>query len=294
MAGSVEFVLEKNVCKTTELGSPPGDMSPHGIHYSLQGPDAGDLLIFVHGIGDFSFTWAPMVDFFLAKGTYRTLTFDFRGRGWSPDQNGKYDLADHISQLETLLSDINLSDVTHTLICHSMGAVVGTAFASRSQTTEKLVLIAPAGALKKPPVPCCVRYSILACFCCCIPCLGCLLNGDPPDDDFDDELPGKDAFLNWQLSWMRAQSSGRRVNYPLVKSALYMPFIDVADHSIKRNLKTLVLIAKNDPTCGNVQTDVYKDLFENVTIDDNFKGKHCFHVQNSEEVHQKIYDFFMD
>lgn len=66
------------------LGPYPGVMSSKGIHYHVFEADGEEqgIVLWVHGIGDFSYSAKP-VALRLQQAGFRVITFDFRGRGWS-------------------------------------------------------------------------------------------------------------------------------------------------------------------------------------------------------------------
>ena len=114
------------------------------VHYRLEGPEAGPIVVLVHGFSTPSFVWdahfAP-----LTEAGYRVLAYDNFGRGLSdrPDVVYNADLFDR--QLEELIEALKI-DRRVDLVGYSMGGVIATIFAARHpERVRSLTLIAPAG-----------------------------------------------------------------------------------------------------------------------------------------------------
>ena len=302
----------------------PGVKTERGIHYQLRGDLSAPrgLAVLLHGIGDSAITWDPLALSLVADG-YRVLTLDFLGRGWSSmcDEED-CSLECHLRQMREVLHVCGLSKTPHVVVCHSMGSIVGVAHCVDPQgISTALVLIAPAGALKKHPVQGLKKFLQGACCCClrccCIPWIAKLLSGDPPiDNDYD--RPTKlrqppESWLaagaersEWSLSWHRTFGKQRGAGHPaLVMSALRMPFCTVADEvrdmygieagMTASRIRVLVYTALSDPACGTATVDMnkYVQLFPHACVEEEVatRGKHCFHVQDAENVQPKILDW---
>ena len=121
-------------------------------HYLLRGKNPESLnqqlVVFVHGIGDYHTTWNFMAEHFMKAG-FMVLQFDLIGRGFSlPPSNCKYGEEEHIGQLHDLLQGIaeQLPPPPYHFVCHSMGGAIGAIFASRyPQFIRSLTLLSPAG-----------------------------------------------------------------------------------------------------------------------------------------------------
>jgi alpha-beta hydrolase superfamily lysophospholipase len=71
-------------------------------HYVWNGPEAGPVLVFVHGFSSPCFIWEKQAEFFAAQG-YRVLRYDLFGRGHSDRPNVDYDADLYHRQLVELL-----------------------------------------------------------------------------------------------------------------------------------------------------------------------------------------------
>jgi pimeloyl-ACP methyl ester carboxylesterase len=56
------------------------------VHYELEGPSNGDLVVLVHGFSAPFFVWDPTFKFLVNNG-FRVLRYDLFGRGYS-DRRG--------------------------------------------------------------------------------------------------------------------------------------------------------------------------------------------------------------
>lgn len=120
------------------------DLSQGTTHYQWHGPVRGPVAVCIHGLTTPSFVWQG-----LAKGLselgFRVLTYDLYGRGYSDRPEGTQDSDFFITQLEELLSALDLTENT-TLIGYSMGGSIATSYtAKHPENIRHLVLIASAG-----------------------------------------------------------------------------------------------------------------------------------------------------
>ncbi len=120
------------------------DLPEGTVHYRLEGPANGPLVVLVHGFSVASFVWN---DYFepLTRAGYRVLAYDNYGRGFSDRPEGPYnaDLSDRL--LVNLLDALAPAEKVD-LVGYSMGGATVTIFSARHpDTVRSLTLIAPAG-----------------------------------------------------------------------------------------------------------------------------------------------------
>lgn len=99
------------------------------------------ILVFIHGVGLNHQVWQPQIDFFAER--YQVLAYDMLGHGESPLPDENAGMTAYVNQLRSLLSDLAING-SLVIVGHSMGALVGMAFALAEQFNErvqKLVLL---------------------------------------------------------------------------------------------------------------------------------------------------------
>jgi 3-oxoadipate enol-lactonase len=91
-----------------------------GIEYSLEGPESGLPVVFIHAFPMSKEMWAPQVD--ALKNEYRVLTYDVRGHGQSDIGTGQYTIEFCVDDLVGLLDHLNLMKVV--VVGLSMGGYI--------------------------------------------------------------------------------------------------------------------------------------------------------------------------
>lgn len=133
------------------------DLPDGTVHYRLEGPANGPVVLFVHGFSLPAFVFDDYVKP-LTEAGYRVLTFDNYGRGLSDRPNVAYDadLTDRL--IVNLLDKLGLTAPVH-FVGYSMGGAASVIFAARHpDRVASLTLIAPAGLGVSPAL----KDSILA------------------------------------------------------------------------------------------------------------------------------------
>ncbi len=108
------------------------------LHYLDEGPKDAPVMLAVHGNPTWSFYWRALVSRF--SGEFRVVVPDHIGCGMSDKpQDWGYRLEQHISNLEKLVSHLDLQRVT--LVVHDWGGAIGMGVAGRlSERFERLVV----------------------------------------------------------------------------------------------------------------------------------------------------------
>ena len=116
---------------------------PAGItHYQLSGPEDGPLVVLVHGFSVASYTWDHTVPALVEAG-FRVLTYDLYGRGYSDRPPGPYDLNLFTTQLDDLLTALQI-DQPVDVVGLSMGGYITAEFAARHpKRVRRVALLAP-------------------------------------------------------------------------------------------------------------------------------------------------------
>lgn len=137
--------------------------SMHYLHWGVPPSQSDTVVLLVHGIGNYSYSWTQLGPALEAEG-YSVLAPDLFGRGRSRMPPNTEHTADaYVEQLDSFLSAAGVGTTQKiVLVGHSMGGGIATAFSAHFPAKiQKLVLMSPAGMMPKGPVP------LLRCLCCC-------------------------------------------------------------------------------------------------------------------------------
>lgn len=139
-------------------------------NYNIVG-DSGPLVITFHGLNGTNQTFYDLA-IVMAKFKFRVLTYDLYGHGMSSCpkfgvfQTKNYTLDFFVDQIDELLAHLKLNHERAIIVGFSMGCLIAAAWADRHEDkVEKIVLISPAGLLRKKPA----AVKLLECCRCCVP-----------------------------------------------------------------------------------------------------------------------------
>jgi pimeloyl-ACP methyl ester carboxylesterase len=113
----------------------------HRMHYVAEGPEDGEVLVFLHGYPTWSFIYRAPLVYYGALG-YRCIAVDMIGYGLSDKPTNKryHTLRQHIQNLFDFLTLLDLHDIT--LIMADWGGPLGLSYAiQRSDNVKRLVII---------------------------------------------------------------------------------------------------------------------------------------------------------
>ena len=114
----------------------------HGYRRAFRMAGSGPVLLLIHGIGDDSSTWGPLLDD-LAR-DHTVLAPDLLGHGGSDKPRGDYSVAAYANGMRDLLGVLDVDRAT--LVGHSLGGGVAMQFAYQyPERTERIVLIGAGG-----------------------------------------------------------------------------------------------------------------------------------------------------
>lgn len=114
----------------------------HGYRRAFRRHGEGPALLLVHGIGDDSSTWVPLLDD-LAR-DHTVIAPDLLGHGGSDKPRGDYSVAAYANAMRDLLAVLDVDSAT--LVGHSLGGGVAMQFAYQyPEKTERIVLVGAGG-----------------------------------------------------------------------------------------------------------------------------------------------------
>jgi pimeloyl-ACP methyl ester carboxylesterase len=114
----------------------------HGHRRAFRMAGNGPVVLLIHGIGDSSETWAPVIPG-LAR-HYRVIAPDLLGHGHSDKPRGDYSIGGYANGMRDLLSVLGVDRAT--LVGHSLGGGVAMQFAYQyPDHCERLVLVSTGG-----------------------------------------------------------------------------------------------------------------------------------------------------
>jgi|AntAceMinimDraft_5_1070358.scaffolds.fasta_scaffold00045_22 pimeloyl-ACP methyl ester carboxylesterase len=120
------------------------DVSDGKLHYLVQGPEDGEIVVMVHGFSTPSFIFEQNAAALVDAG-FRVVRYDHFGRGWSDRPKGPYDEAFYDRELMDLLDSLGLSEPVR-LVGLSMGGPIVMSFAGRHpERVSDIFLLVPAG-----------------------------------------------------------------------------------------------------------------------------------------------------
>ncbi|MEJ2868013.1 alpha/beta hydrolase [Actinomycetospora sp. OC33-EN08] len=114
----------------------------HGYRRAFRRAGSGPVLLLIHGIGDDSSTWGPLLDD-LAR-DHTVIAPDLLGHGGSDKPRGDYSIGAYANGMRDLLAVLDVDSAT--LVGHSLGGGVAMQFAYQyPERTERLVLVGAGG-----------------------------------------------------------------------------------------------------------------------------------------------------
>ncbi len=130
------------------------NISGNNLHYVDEGE--GDVFLMLHGNPTWSFFYRNLIKHFSQN--HRVIAPDHIGCGLSDKpQDYNYTLENHISNIEKLVSTLNLKDIT--LVVHDWGGAIGMGLATRHPELIKKVVVMNTAAFRSIEIP--FRINIL-------------------------------------------------------------------------------------------------------------------------------------
>jgi pimeloyl-ACP methyl ester carboxylesterase len=114
----------------------------HGYKRAFRMAGKGPAILLIHGIGDSSETWAPIIPGLAQH--YRVIVPDLLGHGHSDKPRADYSIGGYANGMRDLLSVIGIDRAT--LVGHSLGGGIAMQFAYQyPERTERIVLVSSGG-----------------------------------------------------------------------------------------------------------------------------------------------------
>jgi pimeloyl-ACP methyl ester carboxylesterase len=252
------------------------------VHYELDGPDDGALVVLMHGFSAPSFIWDETFDFLVSEG-FRVLRYDLYGRGLSDRPRIDYNEEVFEEQLIELLDSLRIESPFH-LVGLSMGGYVSSLFAGRNGgRVDRLVLINPLN--RRIPIgP--MRVPVLGEYIADIYAMRRLPN------EFRSELPDPTNYGEW----VRLYSDQRR--YRGFRHALLSTAREIIDHDplpayvklADAHIPTLIIAGEHDEL-----TPADDSAFIRTILDAEWllvpDAAHLAHVERPRMVHNAMLEF---
>jgi cis-3-alkyl-4-acyloxetan-2-one decarboxylase len=197
MAAANKFAADNGFADEYPFESHFVDVDGQQIHYIDEG--AGETILCVHGNPTWSFAWRKVVR--QLSDQYRVIAIDHLGCGLSEKPPGhRYSLAGHISNLQSLVTQLDLNRVT--LFAHDWGGAIGMGAAGKLPDRFARFVLFNTAAFRSQRIP--LRIAV-----CRIPFLGTFA------------LRGLNAFSRAALT-MAVEKSERMT--PAVKRGYLAPY----------------------------------------------------------------------
>jgi haloalkane dehalogenase len=123
--------------------------SGHRMHYVDEGPRDGPVVLMLHGNPTWSFYWRRLIS--ALRPTHRVIAPDHIGCGKSDkpgDDTYSYRLAERVEDIEALVAQLGLRDIT--LAVHDWGGMIGMGWAHRHPSLVARLLVLNTAAFPMP------------------------------------------------------------------------------------------------------------------------------------------------
>ncbi|MEE2752236.1 MAG: alpha/beta fold hydrolase [Myxococcota bacterium] len=126
------------------------DVNGGNMHYIDEGPRDAPVMLCIHGNPTWSFYWRELIQKY--AGAFRVIVPDHIGCGLSEKpQDWSYRLADHVTNLQTLVEALDLKDIT--LVVHDWGGAIGMGVATRQTDRFSRFVVTNTAAFLSKSIP---------------------------------------------------------------------------------------------------------------------------------------------
>lgn len=270
----------------TDAGS-IADLAGHQIYVRRFTPPEGPptrRVLFVHGIGGFSYIFIPLVERLRELGDAGTefVLFDWMGRGLSSQSLAcEHRASDYVGVLRALVDYLwaDGSAAPLTIVGHSLGGMVTCLFAGEHpQLVSRVVLLSPAGLNKRP-----IGAAVLASW------FGRLVAPaipayDPRVDFRDKKHPRLPFYVDHYNAGAGLHPQfGRIFQRCVERLPLFAPGIQAEAAKLNQtDIDVAIVWGKQDPTLPVKALDAWLEIIPRATSR-VVEGSHIFFIEDSLE-----------
>ena len=250
------------------------DVWGHKIRYFEEG-DSKKSVILLHGLGGSAERWLKVIPLLSSK--YRVIAPDMIGFGHSDKPSVDYTIEFFAKYLSGLINSLGVNKTV--LIGSSLGGQIAAEYASNSESIEKLVLVAPSGAMKHS-TPTIDAYMMAALY----PNLNSakiafeMMSGVGTVDD---------ATVNNFVERMLSPNA----KLAFISSVLSVKNSQIRDSLQKIKIPTLLLWGKEDKMIPIEYAQEFISSIKNCKFRELDGIGHLPHVENAEMFVQSVFEF---
>jgi pimeloyl-ACP methyl ester carboxylesterase len=262
----------------------PGGM----VHYQLEGPVDGPLVILVHGFSVPLYVWEPTALELIGQG-FKVLRYDLYGRGYSDRVQDNYDQDLFVKQLEEMVVALEISE-PFALVGLSMGGPIAARYSHlHPEKVSGLVLIAPEVKQTKPKDIFPLNLPLVGDYLMAAVMEPLVLPKLQPSDFFHPQ-----EFPQWEDRY-RDQLKYRGTGRALLSTIRSLTEFDpAAEYRLLQETDVPVLLVWGweDKTIGNDQVSALQDLLPEMEITLVEGAGHLPHYEKPTEVNAALIEFF--
>lgn len=265
----------------------PGDfvqLSDGVTHYDLTGPDAGRLVVLVHGFSVPYYIWDSTVVALTDLG-YRVLRYDLFGRGFSDRPNAAYDGAFYDDQLSGLLDALRITDPVD-LVGLSFGGFVAAHFVgSHPDRVRTVTFVDPMS--EQPEVQGFLGLPVIGSWFWHVSVVPGLAEGQMTDFLHPENYP---TWVDQYRPQMRYRGFGRALLSTVLMSSR-VDFEALYGKVAETGIPALLIWGKQDHTVAFTLSEVVRRNIPSVEFAPVDSAGHLPHIEQSGLVHARLHAF---
>ncbi|HJT10026.1 MAG TPA: alpha/beta hydrolase [Candidatus Nitrosotalea sp.] len=246
----------------------------HKIRY-LEDGRSDKAIILIHGLGGSAERWLKVIPYLSTK--YRVIAPDMIGFGYSDKPSEDYTMEFFSKFLSAFINNVGLKSTI--LVGTSLGGQIAVHCASTNKAIEKMVLVAPSGAMKSP-TPAIDAYMMAALY--------------------PNHTSAREAFEMMSRSGtvdeFTVSDFVKRMSTPNAKLAFISSVLGIKNSNIEETLKkimvpTLVVWGKHDRVIPIQHADQFVSSIKNCTFLELDECGHLPHVEIPDRFSESILEF---